>query len=457
MKIFNTLSFKLAFSFFMVLSAIIMLSLLITAYLFKANLNTYVRQSPLSIAESVKEQLESELSGDVSLNDIAKKIEELSVKYGAEIVIYDQRGTPLIVSGARKSVCETPWCEGPMGAANARTVTVPLVVNGNLFGFVGVIVNRQTSIVGALTRFQQSMFYSLIFIGVFVLAVSMLVFYLVSKRIVEPITLASEVAHRISEGDYSVKLESTDDSEIKTLHEALNLLAARLKQIEERRMELASDIAHEFKTPLSVIKANLEAIRDGVVSAEPSRVNKLIEEVDHLSKLLEELKTIQMLDDHQAKPNLEILDLGKFIEEMLHIYKPLAESKGLSVDSNLQKIFIKADKAYLQRIFENIFLNSVNYTESGGRISVRSYPMDSFGVLEVEDTGIGIKKEDMPFIFDRFYRAESSRSRRTGGSGLGLAIVKKLIESLEGKVEVESEYMKGTKVRVMIPMSAENR
>ncbi|MCX7831323.1 MAG: ATP-binding protein [Actinobacteria bacterium] len=451
MKIYQKIAFKLTAYFLAAVLAIFTFSLLITAYMFKTNLNSYLRQSPLNIAESVASELEKDLSSDATIGDISKKIKELSMEHGAEIIVYDQRGAPIVTSGIEKSTAEIPWCYGPMGMRNARTVTVPFYLNNRLAGFIGVVVNRETSIIGALARFQQSMFSSLLAIGILAVALSILAFYLVSKMIAKPIVEAAEVARRISDGDYNARVIKTENSEIGTLQETLNLLAEKLKKIEERRMELASDIAHEFKTPLSVLKANLEGIKDGLIQATPKHLDKLMEEIDRLSKLLEELKTIQMLDSMQLKPNLETVPLDGFIKDMVEIYRPLAESKGIDVQVDTDPVQVFADKNYLQRIFENIFINSVSYSKPGAKIVVRTSLKEKQGCFEIVDTGVGIKKEEIPFVFDRFYRAESSRSRRTGGSGLGLSIVKKLVESMNGKVEIESEFGKGTKVTVCLP------
>lgn len=451
MKIYHSLAFKIAVSFIAVLLIIIFFATFLTAFIFSRNLNSYVRQSPLAIAEKVAGELQDELSGDASLNKVAQEIKELSVKLGAEIIIYDERGVPILTSGIDRSTVDMPWCEGPMGMRNSRTVTVPLFSEKGVVGFVGVVVNRETSLIGAARKFQQSMFYSLFIIAIFAIFSSLLIFILVSRKITKPIVEAASIANKISEGNYNIKIENIEDSEIGVLQKTLLSLAEKLKKIEERRMELASDIAHEFKTPLAVLKAHIEGIKDGIIEPTPHHLERLSEEIDRLSKLLDELKTIQMLDSNQITPKMEKINLKEFLIEMMEIYRPLAESKNLNVKAELKDANIRADKSYLQRIFENIFLNAVNYTDSPGTITVLSYSKDGNSCFEIQDTGIGINKDELPFVFDRFYRAEGSRSRKTGGSGLGLSIVKKLTESLNGQIFIESEPKKGTKVRVCFP------
>lgn len=453
MRVKDTLAFRLTTSFAISFLVVHLVAMLFTAFTFNANLNNYLKQSPMSIAEAVASELEDDLVGDAQLKGLSKELESLSLRYGAQIIIYDQNGTPILISGSDRSACETPWCMGPMGQMGVRTVTVPLIYENRIYGFVGVVVNRETSVKGAIARFQQGMFTSLALIAASTVITSLLLFFLVSRQVAKPIVRAAEVARRISEGNYSAKIEEKNGGELGMLNESLNLLSDRLEKIEQRRMELASDIVHEFKTPLSVLKANLEGIRDGVVVPEKSRLNKLIDEIDHLSKLLEELKTIQKLDSSEERPDLRSVELSDFVRELVDVYRTLAENKNIDVVADLKPALAHADLSYLQRIFENLFLNSVMYTGPGGKIFVRTYAIGNHACLEVEDTGIGISKDDLPFIFDRFYRAESSRSRKTGGSGLGLAIVKKLVEKMSGRVEVSSQEGKGTKFTVYLPLA----
>lgn len=450
MKFLKSLSFQLAISFILILSLVLAFALGVSALVFKGNLSSYFRASPFSIAESVAKELADDLARDLSYSELAAKLEELSLRYGAEIIVYDPDGVPIATSGLSKSSCETPWCSGPMGGRESRTVAVPIYQDNRILGFVGVVVNRETSIIGAVKKFEQSMLMSFILVGVMVLALSLFVAYFVSRRIARPLVNASEAALSLAEGNYDIRMETFGILEIDRLSSALNLLAARLKQIEERRLELAADIVHEFKTPLSVLKANIEGIKDGVIEASPQHLARLSEEVDRLSRLIDELKTIQMLDEKQLMPALEQLDLKEFVSQMTDLYKPMADEKKISVIKDLKEASCLADPGYLQRVFSNLFINAVSYTDEGGEIHIRTFKEGESACFEIEDTGAGIKKEELPFVFDRFYRAESSRSRKTGGSGLGLSIVKKLVETMGGKISIESEPGKGTRVTVCL-------
>jgi signal transduction histidine kinase len=295
------------------------------------------------------------------------------------------------------------------------------------------------------------MYISLLTSGLLLVLVAALLVYFISNAVTRPLRSAAEVARAISEGNYNKRCEVVDGSEIGILQETLNILAEKLRTIEERRLQMASDIAHEFKTPLTVIKANLEAMADGVVQATPDRIQHLINEIERLDDLVSELKTIHDLDGKESVLNLERIELSEFAADMIEIYRPLAESRNLAVEAELDKAFIKADRKLLQRIFENVFSNAVSYTDAGGRIVVRTYDSGRNGCLEIEDTGIGIKKEEIPLVFERFYRAEGSRSRKTGGSGLGLSIVKKLVEIQNGNIFLDSELGKGTVVKICLP------
>jgi signal transduction histidine kinase len=450
-RVYESLNIKITLIFVVLVIILLGVSLGIAGLSFRSSLNRYLMQSPINIAESVARELNPLLSSDASLEEIQKKLGQLSEKYGAEIVVYDRNGNPVITSGIDRTTCDTPWCEGPMGRVAARTVAVPVIDGGRVIGFVGVILNRETSIMGTIDRFRRSMYISLLTSGLLLVLVAALLVYFISNAVTRPLRSAAEVARAISEGNYNKRCEVVDGSEIGILQETLNILAEKLRTIEERRLQMASDIAHEFKTPLTVIKANLEAMADGVVQATPDRIQHLINEIERLDDLVSELKTIHDLDGKESVLNLERIELSEFAADMIEIYRPLAESRNLAVEAELDKAFIKADRKLLQRIFENVFSNAVSYTDAGGRIVVRTYDSGRNGCLEIEDTGIGIKKEEIPLVFERFYRAEGSRSRKTGGSGLGLSIVKKLVEIQNGNIFLDSELGKGTVVKICLP------
>jgi signal transduction histidine kinase len=453
MRFYKSLAFKLTIAFLVFLTFFLVFALGISAYIFKGNLSNYFKRSPFSVAEAVAKELADDLSRDLSFNELNSRLDGLSLRYGASIIIYDPNGVPIATSGLTKSSCDTPWCSGPMGGPESRTVTVPIYFNNRILGFVGVVVNRETSIIGAVRKFEQSMFYSFTYVGLMVLLVSLFVAYFVSSRIARPLVQASKAALRLAEGKYNVRLEKTGMLEIDRLSSALNLLATRLEQIEKRRLELASDIVHEFKTPLSVLKANIEGMKDGVIEASPEYLDKLSGEIDRLAKLIDQLKTIQMLDEKQLSPSFESIDLKEFIGRLIEIYRPMAEEKQIDVISELSQIYCLADSGYLQRIFSNLFANAVTYTEKGGRIYITTFKRDGMACFKITDKGIGINKDELPLVFERFYRAEGSRSRKTGGSGLGLAIVKKLVEAMDGKVTIESEIGKGTTVTICLPIA----
>lgn len=219
-------------------------------------------------------------------------------------------------------------------------------------------------------------------------------------------------------------------------------------------MEIAADIAHEFKTPLSVLKANLEAVKDGVIDEEMSIVN-MISEVDRLSLLIDELKLIHNLDSGVEKLKMERINLSKLINKTVESYKVLARKKKIEIETiNTGKdIYIKGDSSKLIQILENVLLNSIIYTPEKGRIEIKLNKGEKNALLEIGDTGIGISEEEIHMVFDRFYRTEESRSRDTGGSGLGLSIVKRLVEKMNGNIQIESEVGKGTQVIIRLPLA----
>lgn len=451
-KYLDTLAGRLTVSFVLTVALLLLLSLFVAGVFFQRNLSLYLEESPVRIAEKIADEISPVMEQDATFKDLQSLIVSLSKRYGVQVILYDPVGRPIITSGVSQMTCDQPWCEGPMGGMGSRTVAVPVVSDQRIIGYVGVVMKRESSIIAATNNFRRSVFVSMISAGILLLVLSIIVSLVVTKKITKPILESIDAVKKISEGNYSIDISGVDSSEIGQLKQAVINLAGRLKSIEERRLELASDIAHEFKTPLTVIRANLEGIRDGVLPLEPGRIEKLLTEIENLSELVDQLKIIHDLDGARFQPKRERIDLGAFLSDMLEIYSPLAEAEGIEVYIDLSSSVIFADRNALRRIFENLFNNAVNYTESGGSITVRAFEKNQFACFEIEDTGEGISKEDLPLVFERFYRADASRSRKTGGSGLGLSIVKKLVEMLDGKIEIESEKGKGTLVRICFPV-----
>lgn len=269
-------------------------------------------------------------------------------------------------------------------------------------------------------------------IGVFI---SLILAYIISKQVSSPLSTISNKLKVFSKGKYNERIHETGTLETKKVIKEFNNLLSELNKVENLREELISDISHELNTPVTKVKGILEGIQDGVYKPSEKNIQKAGKALGDLEYLIARLQ--EFAEVKGLKPSLETINLKEIVEES----SSTLSKKNVSIKINIpDKLEIIADKYMLKQIINNILENAYKYTDNG-TIKIFADARE----LKVEDTGIGINEKDLPYIFERFYRAEKSRNRKTGGLGLGLAITKDLIEAMGWAIEVESKTGKGTK------------
>lgn len=210
---------------------------------------------------------------------------------------------------------------------------------------------------------------------------------------------------------------------------------------------MTTDIAHELRTPLAAIQSHIEAFIDGVWEPNDERLFVIHGEIIRLTKLINELSELSVVEEDEINLKLSTVDLSATLNDIMDSYEPMFLDKNISVNKNIQNyVNMMGDMDYLKRIFVNILSNSIKYTNENGSVSVSLEQINDKIRIIVKDTGIGIPKEDLKFIFERFYRSDISRNRHTGGTGIGLTITKALVEAHEGTIKIDSEVGKGTSV-----------
>ena len=230
--------------------------------------------------------------------------------------------------------------------------------------------------------------------------------------------------------------------ELTQLADSLNHLSEELQKQESLRRNLTADVAHELRTPLETLKSHLEALGDGVWEPTKERFDSCSEEVDRLIQLVASLQTLTQAESESLDLRMEPAKLLVVAQSVVSLVEPYYESKGvhLRLEGNDQ-VEVMLDRDKWKQVLLNLLDNALKYTEQGGTVTVSVGPG---AVVQVADTGAGIREEDLPFVFERFYRAEKSRNRATGGAGIGLAIVKKFVTAHGGTITAESEFGKGT-------------
>ena len=274
-----------------------------------------------------------------------------------------------------------------------------------------------------------------------------------AKRLSGPIARVVKTAEQICEGNYKARVsEATNTSEIVELTDTVNALADTLGRQETLRKRLTADVAHELRTPIANLQSHLEAMIDGIWKPDTDRLKSCHDETVRLSKIVGDLETLARYDGENVVLNIERVGLSELIKNIVSSFENEFRSKKISLSVDLPELYMKADRDKIAQVFVNILSNALKYTPEGGEITITATQGALEAQIRVTDTGIGISKEDLPYIFDRFYRADRSRSRITGGSGIGLAIAKSLIEAHGGKISVNSEPGEGSEFTVALPL-----
>ncbi|MEJ2852889.1 MULTISPECIES: sensor histidine kinase [unclassified Saccharothrix] len=284
--------------------------------------------------------------------------------------------------------------------------------------------------------------------GSAVLALAGFASWLVASRLVRPIRAVTAAAGRMGAGDRSARVDGPSRGELGALADAFNTMSDRLADAERQRQALVSDVAHELRTPLATVTGWLEAVQDGVAEVDPQLLAVLLSESHVLRTLVDDLHDLAQADAGALRLHPEPLDAAEIIEQAVTAHQVDDVSLAARTTGPLE---LTADPVRLRQAVRNLVTNALRHTPPGGAVTVTGTRSGTDVVIEVADTGIGIAPADLPRVFDRFWRADKSRSRATGGSGLGLAITKYLVEAHGGTVEVESTPGRGSTFRLRLP------
>ncbi len=295
---------------------------------------------------------------------------------------------------------------------------------------------------------------SLFWAGIGAAALGTLLVWLLSRRTLAPLQNLGVAARRLGRGDLSQRADTTGPSEIRELAENFNLMAADLEEAERHRRNLTADVAHELRTPLSNIQGYLEAIRDGLVQPTPETIDTIHAQAIHLSWLVEDLRLLAQVESGELQLQLTSARIQDLLQSSVEAMRPRAEAKGvvlsLEVDPDLSPL--QMDATRISQVVGNLLENAITHTPEGGTVAVSASASAGLVSVSVSDTGPGIPPEDLPRLFDRFYRADPSRSRSTGGSGLGLTIARRLVEAHGGSIEAESLLGEGSRFTMRLPL-----
>ena len=291
--------------------------------------------------------------------------------------------------------------------------------------------------------------------GLVAVAIAVAITFFLSRRILAPVKALTSVVKRLGHGDFSQRVQVKDKGELGELAQAFNAMASDLEHTEKLRRNMVADVAHELRTPLSNVRGYLEAIRDKVIKPDAKTIRSLTAEAMLLSRLVDDLQDLALAEAGELKLVCQIEDVSELVKQTVASVQAQATAKGLLVSTSLPDRLppVNIDYHRISQVLRNLLENAVAHTTKGGAITVAAKQQDNWVEISVTDTGEGIPAEDLPNIFERFYRVDKSRTRTTGGSGLGLTIAKRLVEAHGGKIKAQSEVGKGSCFSFTIPVS----
>jgi len=284
-------------------------------------------------------------------------------------------------------------------------------------------------------------------------AVAVVLAMLLAFFLTKPVKVLVSASEMIAAGNLAHRVDIEKPEELARLGDTFNRMAAALEQADKRRKSLSADIAHELRTPLAVQRANLEALMDGVYPATQENIQTVLDQNELLSRLVEDLRVITLTDSGELNLDLQTLELSKLIDTTIEQFNARAGEKDIEITRQFDSCgMVHADAQRVQQILHNLFQNSIRHTPHGGRLYLQLSCDGQIVIFTMRDTGPGIPEESLPYIFDRFYRADRSRSKEDGGTGLGLAIARNLARAHEGDLSAENHPDGGAIFTLRLPL-----
>jgi signal transduction histidine kinase len=284
--------------------------------------------------------------------------------------------------------------------------------------------------------------------------VGILVGIIGSRGLAAPLRNLALAARAVGSQDLSQRIEVRGTDEVREVAIAFNAMAEALEEAEELRSNMLADIAHELRTPLSVIQGNLRAILDDVYELDKVEVARLYDQTRQLSRLVGDLHDLTLLEANQFSLDLTDLNLIDLLRGISEIYRPIFKDQGVQLSLDIPEMIspLRGDYARLTQCVNNLLNNALRHTPQGGKVNLSLVEKDGQIEISVSDNGVGIDEEHLPLVFNRFYRVDSDRNRKTGGTGLGLAITKALVSAHSGKIIVESGGInQGSRFTISLP------
>lgn len=453
----KTLRAKILFYFLLVsLSGILIISFSIQ-WGFEASFNHYINEDRTERINQLVKALKLEYKENKTFT--GERVTQLLYQQAATDSLYYKIYTPdqiLLIDSTSISSDIIPTADdlrtNPYQDDNWQTSMELIKVDGNTIGILKVYYPK--GFVDSESVFLQTIQKYIVIAVVITVILALAFSMLFSSRLTAGLKSLSAAVVELTKHKQNVRVPLDNLSEeMKQLGIAFNELAMSLEKEERLRKEFTGDLAHELRTPLATLRSQIEAFQDGIWEPTPARLGQSHSELMRLVRLVNELEKLLAAENPQIRLNKTELEAGKLLASIQNLQTPIFKQKGVNlvVKSTEQDIFFKGDLDKVTQILTNVVNNALKYTPEGGTVKISSVIEDEMGGFQIKDEGIGIASQDLPHIFERFYRGDKSRARKTGGVGVGLSIVKALVDAHKGIIKVESQLDKGTTFTILFP------
>ena len=458
---YKSLNFKVIVPSIVIIIIVTLLTVVISKFYFDKKFGDYIMIKNQNTVQNILMELSEQYSNNEWNYKNIEKITYNSLDKGIIVALYDKEDKEIMnIEKNSKDKCNRIMnfikssMEGKYGSTTSQfePVYYPLIKSGEKIGevrvkFYGPIFYMQNELV-----FLDIVNKIILGIGVLLILASTIMGFIISRSITRPINKLMTKAKYISKGEYDKKIEiNTDILEINDLINSINNLSQSIKEQENIRKRLTGDISHELKTPLTNIQSHLEAMIDGIWEPTEERLLSVKEEAERLSSLVSDMQKLNKYDESSIKLKKDNVNISDIICFVIFQFSNLAKSKNIKIEYEKKNINLYCDKDKITQALVNILSNAIRYSNEGSTIFIEEKLKDNKVIISIEDQGIGISEEDLKYVFERFYRADKSRTRATGGTGIGLTIVKSIVSSHGGEVKLESKLGEGSKFTIILP------
>lgn len=448
---------RMTLSFAAVAAMTALVAIVVLSIVWNQHFTSYTRENMFITARATAENIAAEYErvGGWTTEVLAPAASAAASNVGVGVAVMDATGFTRFDSSLPLAEADSQGHRQSLQPTSlSQIASATIFVDGEAIGSVRVWVYGSESLMRQTDRqFRANSYQAMGVAAAFAIVLASIIGYLFARRLVRPINRMTETAREIESGDLSARTGLVGTDEVSRLGETFDDMADSVEKslINERR--LTTDVAHELRSPLQAIQVNVEAMIDGVYPADDAHLIIVNEEVTRLGRMVADLLELNRLESGTLPMREDVVDVGATVEGLMAKYELLFEDYGLHpVTKVASGVKVKGDAGKLSQAVTNLLSNAIRYTPEGGTITVEVTAGNVMANISVKDTGVGLSPEEARQVFDRFWRADNSRTRDTGGLGIGLSLVKEIVQRHGGWVQVDGRKGEGACFTIHIPL-----